>query len=159
MAELINLYKDVVRPEWVDYNQHMSEGYYAVAFCDASEVFLSHMGIGEAYRARTAYTVYTIESHITYLRETKVGKPISCATQLLDHDTKRMHVFHRMYQDETGDICATFEVMMIHVDSRAVRSAPMSDDTVARFAQLLASHSQIPTPAQVGNRIHIRRRS
>lgn len=158
MSELINLYKTTVPPEWVDYNQHMSEGYYAVAFCDVSEVFLAHMGIGEAYRARTAYTVYTIESHITYLNETKVGKPISCTTQLLDYDAKRMHVFHRMYQDETGDLCATFEVMMIHVDSRIVRSAPMSDETLARFAQLHTSHSTLPQPEQVGHRIQIRRR-
>lgn len=158
MTELINLYKATVLPEWVDYNQHMAEGYYAVAFCDASEVFLSHMDIGEAYRARTAYTIYTIESHITYLQETKVGKPISCTTQLLDYDTKRMHVFHRMYQDETADLCATFEVMMIHVDSRIVRSAPMSDETLARFAQLHASHSQLPPPKQMGHRIQIRRK-
>jgi acyl-CoA thioesterase FadM len=32
----------VVRPEWVDYNGHMSEAYYVLIFGDATDAFYDH---------------------------------------------------------------------------------------------------------------------
>ncbi len=42
-----------VRPEWIDYNGHLMDGYYLVAFSDATEGVLAELGFGAAYRERT----------------------------------------------------------------------------------------------------------
>ena len=88
------LYKERVRPEWVDYNQHMMDGYYAVVFSYATDAFLDYVGLDAAYRAQSGCSTYTAEGHLLFLRELKEGAPLRFTTQLLGYDAKRMHLFH-----------------------------------------------------------------
>jgi len=39
----------VVPPEWIDYNGHMMDAYYFLAFTEATEAFLDYVGLGAAY--------------------------------------------------------------------------------------------------------------
>ena len=85
-----------VPQEWIDYNGHMMDAYYFLAFTEATEAFLDHVGLGAAYRARTGRGVYTAEGHLCFLSGVTGGAALSYQTQLLDHDAKRLHVFHQM---------------------------------------------------------------
>ena len=85
-----------VPPEWIDYNGHMMDAYYFMAFTEATEAFLDHIGLGAAYRARTGSGIYTAESHLCFLSSVTSGATLAYHTQLLGHDAKRLHVFHRM---------------------------------------------------------------
>lgn len=151
----ITLHTATVQPEWLDYNQHMTEGFYAVAFCQASEAFLDYLDIGPAYRERTGCTIYTVESHLNYLRELKVGAPLRFTTQLLGHDAKRMHVYHEMFHADEGYLAATFEVMMVHVDQHVVKTAPMPEPVLAQFAAIQQAHDTLPQPKWVGRTIQL----
>ena len=82
----------VVPPEWIDYNGHMMDAYYFLAFTEATEAFLDHVALGAAYRARTGRGVYTAEGHLCFLSGVTAGAALSYRTQLLDHDAKRLHV-------------------------------------------------------------------
>lgn len=42
----LRLYRDTVRPEWIDYNGHMNLAYYVVAFDLATDAFLDFLGFG-----------------------------------------------------------------------------------------------------------------
>ena len=154
----LSLYNDVVHPEWIDYNKHMNEGYYAVAFCNATDHFLDYIGIGADYHRRTQCTIYTVETHINYLRELKEAAPLRFTTQLLGFDAKRVHVFHHLYHAEEGFLAATFEAMMLHVDQRVVRTAPMPKEVLAELEEIYeAHHSILPLPKQAGRRIGLKR--
>ena len=80
---LLTLYTDVVRETWIDYNRHMSEGYYSVAFGNATDAFMDHVGLHAEYRAQSKCTIYTVETHTSFLRELKVGSPLTFTTQVL----------------------------------------------------------------------------
>ena len=54
-------------PEWIDYNGHMMDAYYFLAFTEATEAFLDHVGLGAAYQARTGGGIYTAESHLCFV--------------------------------------------------------------------------------------------
>ena len=56
-----------VPPEWIDYNGHMMDAYYFLAFTEATEAFLDHVGLGAAYRAQTGSGMYTAEGHLCFL--------------------------------------------------------------------------------------------
>ena len=43
-------YRDVVRPEWIDHNDHLNVGYYGVVFDYATDEFLDHIGLDRAHR-------------------------------------------------------------------------------------------------------------
>jgi acyl-CoA thioester hydrolase len=155
----LSLYNDFVRPEWLDYNQHMTEGFYGVAFGNASDAFIDFARLDAAYRARTQGAVYTVETHICFLRELKKGAPLRFTTQLLGHDTRRMHIFHQMFHADEGFLAATFEAMMLHVDQRVGRVAPMPPEIVAWLGEILAAHAMLPWPEQVGRVIQRLNRS
>lgn len=152
---LLELYTDVVRPGWIDYNQHMSEGYYGVAFGHTSDAFIDYVGMHADYRARTGGTVYTVESHIFFLRELKLGTPLHFTTQLLGYAPKKMHVYHEMLHGTEGYVAATFEVMMLHIDQSIGRSAPMPPEVLAKFAEIWETHEGMPRPGKLSRPISL----
>ncbi|MCB8945033.1 MAG: thioesterase family protein [Ardenticatenaceae bacterium] len=147
------LYTAVVLPEWLDYNQHMTEGFYGVVFGNASDAFIDYMGMGAAYRERTQGTIYTVEAHTTFLREVKGGSPLRFTTQLLGFDAKRMQVFHQMFQADEGFLAATFETMMLHVNQATMRVTPFPPEILANFEAVYAVHGRGERPLQVGRAI------
>ena len=144
-----------VPTEWIDYNGHMMDAYYFMAFTEATEAFLDHVGLGAAYRARTGSGIYTAESHLCFLSSVTSGATLAYHTQLLGHDAKRLHVFHRMTR--AGSVAATCELMFLHVS--AERVAPMPPEAAVTVAALAAEHAVLPRPDQVGRRIALQQRA
>jgi betainyl-CoA thioesterase len=147
-----------VKPEWVDYNKHMSESCYLLVFGDNSDAFFRWFGIDEAYRA-SGRSFYTVETHIHYLREAMEGEPLRLTYQLLDLDRKRAHVFQAMHHGDSGELLATAEQMLVHVDMQTGRSAPLPGELYERLIAIRAAHARLPTPPQVGRTIAIRHSS
>jgi len=152
-------YRPTVLPEWVDYNGHMSESCYLLVFGDNSDAFFRFVGIDEAYRDQGGQSLYTVETHIHNIQEVAEGEPLRLTLQLLDHDDKRVHIFHAMYHATTGDLLATAEQMLVHVDMAQGRSKPMPADLQARLHAIAQAHASLPTPPQVGKPMGIRRKS
>jgi acyl-CoA thioester hydrolase len=146
-----------IRPEWIDYNGHLMDGYYLVAFSDATEAVLAELGFGPAYRERTGCTIYTVEAHVTFRREVSLATPLSFATQVIDHDAKRIHVFHDMVHAETGERLATAELMFVHVRQSTGKVEPFAAPEAARVAEMAAAHADLPRPAEIGRSVGIRR--
>jgi acyl-CoA thioesterase FadM len=139
----------VVPPEWIDYNGHMMDAYYFLAFTEATEAFLDHVGLGAAYRSRTGSGIYTAESHLCFLSSVTSGATLAYHTQLLAQDAKRLHVFHRMTR--AGSVAATCELMFLHVSNGRV--TPMPPETAAAVAAVAADQAALPRPDQAGRRI------
>ena len=146
-----------VLPEWIDYNGHVMDGFYLVAFGDATEGVLAALGFGAAYLERTGCTIYTAEAHLTYRREVSLGTPLSFETQVIDHDAKRIHLVHDMLDGATGERLATVELMFLHVRRATGKVEPMPEAEAARVAAIAAAHANLPRPPDVGRRIGVRR--
>jgi len=146
-----------ILPEWIDYNGHLMDGYYFVAFSDATEAVLEALGFGPTYRERTGCTIYTVEGHLTFRREVSVDAVLSVATQVIDHDPKRIHVVHDMSDSSTGERLATAELMFIHVDQSTGKVAPMPDAQAASVAAMARAHAGLERPPDVGRSVGIRR--
>jgi acyl-CoA thioester hydrolase len=154
---LLKNYQDTVRKEWIDYNGHLNDGYYAVAFSLAAETFLDYIGLYLDYRAKTQCTIYTVETHIIYLRELKEHAPIEISCRLLGFDTKRIHIFQHMHHAETKYLAATHEVMFLHVNQKGIaRASAMPTEALAILETLLETHSKLETPVQAGRKIKLK---
>jgi acyl-CoA thioester hydrolase len=152
------IYKDTVRKDWIDYNGHLNDGYYAVAFSLGAERFLDHIGLYKDYREKTQCSIYTVETHITYLRELKEHAPIEISNRLLGFDEKRLHVFQEMRHSEANYVAATCEVMFLHVNQKGmVRSSPMPPKTQTLLEGILEEHSKLGVPAQAGRSIKLKK--
>jgi acyl-CoA thioester hydrolase len=146
-----------VRPEWIDYNGHTNMAYYVVMFDQATDVLFDTLGIGEAYRREAAHSMYALESHVTYARETKLGDRVRILCQLIDADAKRLHFFLRMAMAESGDPVATFEMVVLHVDLAGPRAAPFPAAIQAGIDTMLAQHRLLPVPPELGRKVGLRR--
>ena len=144
-------------PEWVDFNGHMNVAYYVMVFDHATDVFLNSAGVGKDYRDSTGHSLFVVEAHVTYQNEVHAGEELGITTQLLGHDSKRLHIFHHMHRlDENGDIggpAATNELMILHVDMKNRRASPLPEAAVKRIEALAKARSALPRPVQAGRSI------
>ena len=153
-------HREIVRPEWIDYNGHMNVAYYSLVFDHATDAVLDQFGIGPTdYVPRGAGSMFVVEAHLTYDREVRLGDTLNVETRLLGLDAKRLHLFHTMTHDAEGFLVATTEIMLLHVDQVRRRSSAMPDWAQGRLGTVLAEHRTLEPPDRVGRRIALPPRS
>jgi carnitine 3-dehydrogenase len=144
-----------VPPEWVDYNGHVHESRYLQLFADATDALLAEIGVDAGYLA-SGGSFFTVETHLSHLRQLAAGDRVHVTTQVLDSDEKRLHLFHVLFRDGESDPVATAEQMLLHVDTASGRAAPMRDPVQARVAELTHRHGALPRPERAGRSIGVR---
>lgn len=144
-----------VPPEWVDYNGHVHESRYLELFADATDALLSDLGVDASYLADGG-SYFTVETHLSHLRQLEAGDRVHVTTQVLDSDDKRLHVFHVLLRDGEAEPVATAEQMLLHVDTENGRAAPAREPVRARVAELTRRDSGLPRPERAGRSIAVR---
>jgi carnitine 3-dehydrogenase / betainyl-CoA thioesterase len=149
------LHRAHVAADWVDYNGHAHESRYLQVFGDASDALFDHLGIDAAYRASGSY--FTVESHLSHLREALLDDGLAVTTQVLGCDARRLHVFHSLWREGDGELLATAEQLFLHVDTVARRASPAAPVVLARAERIARAHADLPRPERAGRSIAIPR--
>ena len=150
------VHEEGVQSDWVDYNGHMNVAYYVLVFDHGTDALLDVLDMGSGYRLQTDSSDFVVESHITYVREVVENDPLQVASLLLGFDEKRLHLFHHMYHAESGMLCATNELMLVHVDMTSRRSAPFPPLVRDGLATFSDNQKAFQLPAQAGSVIGIK---
>lgn len=143
-----------VQPEWIDYNEHMTEHCYLKLFGDATDVVLAKIGAGADYVA-AGHSWYTVETHIRHLGQSRLGEHIEVRTRVLAADAKRLHLFHEMISLSQNNVIATAEHMLVHVDAKAAKSASAPQTMQDKAQALVAGQSALAPPEAMGRRIQM----
>jgi acyl-CoA thioesterase FadM len=150
-TEPLQVWHTVVPAEWIDYNGHLTEGFYGVAFGQATDEVLVTLGFGPDYLAAHG-SFYTVETRIRYLREVKQGIEVHTDSLVLGADAKRLHIHHFLFAGNDPEPVATQECMMLHVaqgpDGPGV--TPMVDPVATAALAAAAAHVDVPAPDHVG---------
>jgi carnitine 3-dehydrogenase len=133
-----------VRPEWIDYNGHMSDSRYLQVFGDATDALFRWAGVDDAYR-KTGRAMYTLESHVQHVAEAKALEPISVATQVVELDAKRVRLHHSLHRRRDEAVIATGTQLYIHVDTRGGHAAPFEPSVHERLEGLRGAHAASPS--------------
>ena len=147
-----------VLPEWIDYNGHMNVSYYVLAFDQGVDAFMELIGISPANIEQRQTSTFTLEMHVNFLHELRLGDPLRLNCQLLDFDTKRVHYFLHMHHAEDDYLAAVSEQIMVHVDLETRRSSEFPEDLRLALEGLMTAHRDLPRPNQSGSVIGIRRK-
>ncbi|MGW7350444.1 thioesterase family protein [Streptomyces sp. NPDC054784] len=143
MSGVLAEFTERVRPEWIDYNGHLSEAYYVLVFGHATDAMMDATGLHAAYRDATGCSLYTAEAHVRYLREVRGGTELRVRTRVFGVDGKRLRFGHEMYAAGTGAAAGTgdparpvavTELLGVHVG--AAGATPFPADVRARFEAL-----------------------
>ncbi|SFQ25686.1 acyl-CoA thioester hydrolase [Salibacterium halotolerans] len=151
------LLNEKVRSEWVDYNGHMNDAAYAVVFSRAVEALMEALGLGEAQRQASFYTIFTLETHLCYLKEAVEGENLTVTFQLLDHDAKRLHVFFFMINSREEQV-AVSEQMLMGMNTKTGRPDAFPQLVDEAVKDTAASHLQLSVPEKAGRRIGIKQK-
>jgi len=115
---LLPPYHARIESDWIDYNGHLRDAYYALVLSYAIDDVMDHLGLHAEYRERTHCTLYTLEMHMHYLHEVKGTDTLTVSTSILDADAKRLHVGCRfeIESPDAGSVTvATGDAMLLHV--------------------------------------------
>lgn len=140
-----------LRPEWIDYNGHLSEAYYVLIFGFATDDLMDRVGLDAAYRDRSGCSLYTVEAHVRYLNEVGADAEVEVRTRVVAADAghsgaKKARICHEMRVG--GVLAATEELMALHVDQGRGRAVPLPGEVADRLDQLAE-----PAPDYAGRAI------
>ncbi|MBD2818668.1 thioesterase [Streptomyces sp. WAC04189] len=138
------LFHSTVREEWIDYNGHMSEAFYVLVFGHATDALMIGTGLDSDYRESTGCSLYTVESHVRFLREVPADAHLAVRTRVLGAAARKARFTHEMYvvpepqAEPVPDAApvATTELLALHVDRRTGRATAFPDAVRHRFTDL-----------------------
>lgn len=143
-------YKTPVLEDWVDYNGHLRDAYYLLIFSYATDALMDRIGLNSDNRTATGNSLFTLECHLNYLHEVKLGSEVEVRTQIIGHDRKRLHLYHSLHLKGFDEPLAANEQMLLHVDLAGPRSAPFSEVVLNRLAAITAEQVDLPAPEYIG---------
>ena len=149
----ISLYQTQVRAEWVDYNGHLRDAFYLLIFSEAVDALMDKIGLDAAGRAASGHSLFTLEVHLNYLHEVKLGEQVEVRVQILGHDKKRLHLYLSLYRAGSDEAVAVSEQMLLHVEMAGPRSAAFAPGTLARIEGLVVAQGELPKPQYAGRAI------
>jgi carnitine 3-dehydrogenase len=144
-AEPLRLLETQVRPEWIDYNGHMTDWRYLQVFGDATDALLRYAGVDDAYR-RSGRALYTVESHVRHQAEARSQELLYVTSRVLEVDDKRVRLFHSLHRTRDDVLLATAQQLYLHVNTAAGKSAPLDAAVRARLAAVQAAQARLPLP-------------
>ena len=127
---------------WTDYNGHINESRYLECFSDASDAVMRIIGADEKYVA-AGNSYFTVETRIRNLQEMRAGDAIFCDSTILFAEGKKLKLLHEL-KNEQGEICATGEHLLIHVNLNTRRSSFPADDILHRAQKIAAACAALP---------------
>ncbi|HWZ65131.1 MAG TPA: 3-hydroxyacyl-CoA dehydrogenase NAD-binding domain-containing protein [Steroidobacteraceae bacterium] len=148
-AATLRLIETEVRPEWVDYNGHMTDSRYLQVFGDATDALLRYAGVDDSYR-RSGRALYTVETHVMHQAEARALEPLYVLSRVLEVDDKRLRVFHALHRRRDDVQVATAEQLYLHVTSAAGKASSMDTRVRDRLAALQAVQASLPVPPEAG---------
>ncbi len=149
---VLQLHSEPLREAWLDAYGHLNEAYYLVPFSNATWALQDHFGIGVAYFEQSGCAIYTVESHLRYLKEVRAPATFDIQSLILETDAARIRFAHRMLVD--GIERATFECMALHYDTASESTAPMPEVVQAALRAVQVS----PIPDWAGRSISLQKR-
>ena len=144
---LLRLMDFEVRPEWIDYNGHMTDSRYLQVFGDATDALLRYAGVDDAYR-NSGRALFTVESHVRHVAEARALEALYVTTQVLELDDKRLRLFHSLHRRRDDALVATAEQLYLHVSDG--KAAVLDAEVHASLERVRGAHARLPLPLHAG---------
>jgi acyl-CoA thioester hydrolase len=124
-------WREPVLDDWIDYNGHLSEAYYVLVLGHATDAVMDQVGLGPQYRSEQGASLFTVEAHLRYLDQVSAGAELEVRSAVIGATAKLLWVWHDLWVEDR--LCATEEILGVHVDSQVGRSTPFPDGVLRRI--------------------------
>lgn len=147
------LWSGPIIEEWTDYNGHLRDAFYLYLFSLAGDNLMARIGLDEAGRTNTGHSMFTLECHLLYLQEVKLGQTVEVLFQLIEADAKRLHLAFSLNVRDQPAICAVAEQMWLNVAMDGPKSSPFAASVAPHIDAIAQAHRLRPRPDYIGRTI------
>ena len=148
MASIDVTYRGTVSLAQCDHMGHMNVMFYVQKFDEAVWQLLAGLGLTGARMRDDQIGMAAVEQHVIYKRELRAGDCITIRSGLVDVRDKSLRIWHEMRNDVTGELCASMEVVGVHIDAVTRRARSLPSDVRARAESLASTPVGHPEPGR-----------
>ncbi len=148
-------YRTPVEQAWVDYNGHLRDAYYLLIFSYATDALMEQIGLDADARGESGHSLFTLEAHLNFLHEVKLGTQVWVQTQIIGFDKKRLHLYHSLHRAGFDQPLAASEQMLLHVDLAGPKSAPFGQTSQDLIQALVQDQHDQPPARHLGRVISL----
>ena len=143
--------------DWTDYNGHMNVAYYTLAFDKALDFFFEDvLNIGPSFVEKNKEGPFALKASYNYFSELLESESFFVDISILDFDAKRVHVFGEMRKDNSLELSAVFETVLMNMDLSARKVKQYPERVLEQFKLFKSSLEQDKIPLEIGKKILIK---
>ena len=136
-SELIT-YRGTVYPWHCDHVGHMNTMWYVGKFDEAAWHLFASIGLTPSYLRDAQRGMAAVQQNISYRRELLAGDIVEVVSVVLEMREKVLRFRHDMRNAESGELAATCELTVVHLDRRSRKAVAFEADIRARAEKLPA---------------------
>jgi acyl-CoA thioesterase FadM len=130
--------RDTVEPGEIDATGHVAMSHYIHRFSAANGHATAAFGMTPAYMREERRGFSTFEFQLTFAGTLSPGDPVPVRSALLHVGSSSLRVFHKMFNERTGELVATLDQFAVHLDMDARRPVPLPDALREQARAILA---------------------
>ena len=132
-----------VSKDMCDMNGHMNVAFYSKIFDEGSGPLYQDLGFSwDEETIRETYSTFTLEENIRYIKENLLNDKIYPCFRIVNVNRKIIH-HAAILLNEKKELSAISECLLIHIDMKLRKSAPMPDKTFERVKKLKEKHEAL----------------
>ena len=133
----VHIADQIIKKEWIDYNDHMNMAYYVLVFDVVWEIILKKFKMGESSAKSSNMSTMVVETHTTYNSEVKLGDEVEINLTFFDHDKKRLHFKMEMIEKSSKKLSATLEMLSLYIDLNKRKVAEFEKEKIEIMDQFI----------------------
>jgi len=98
------------------------------------------MGFTTQYMKESGSGMAAVDQPLQYRRKLMPGATLSVASKVLEVSEKTVLFFHKMRNNQTGEVSATCRILGVHMDAVMRRAMPFPPDFTDKARALLCSY-------------------
>ena len=138
----VHISDQIIKKEWIDYNNHMNMAYYVLVFDEVWEIILKKFKMGEDSAKSTQMSTMVVETHTTYNSEVKLGDEVEINLTFFDHDKKRLHFKMEMIEKSSRKLSATLEMLSLYIDLNQRKVGEFELEKIKIMDQFIIDHKE-----------------
>ena len=132
-----------VSKDMCDMNGHTNVAFYSKIFDEGSGSLYQDLGFSwDEQTIRETYSTFTLEENIRYIKENLLNDKIYPCYRIVNVNRKIIH-HASILLNEKKELSAISECLLIHIDMKLRKSAPMPDETFERVNKLKERHEAL----------------
>ncbi len=124
-------FEQEVPDDYIDENGHMNITKYFELGAWAPWLRVGELGVDEGYLSERKLSFFTVEHHIRYVGELRLGERFSVRPAFVGRTDKALHGISFVVDEGRGRLACAMEIMYVHVSMESRRSVAVPDDVAA----------------------------